>query len=55
MIRLIGAAIRGGGRPMSDREVAALPIGQGLESLAAIIARLLMVTFGAEEGASPNP
>ncbi|ALA18301.1 MULTISPECIES: gene transfer agent family protein [unclassified Chelatococcus] len=55
MIRLISAAIRGGGRAMSDREVAALPIGQGLENLAAIIARLLAVTFGPGEASPPNP
>lgn len=55
MIRLLGAGIRGGGRQMSDREIAALPIGQGLENLASIVARLLAVTFGAGEGPRPNP
>ncbi|WP_457093236.1 gene transfer agent family protein [Microvirga sp. P5_D2] len=54
LLRLLAVALRGGGHDVSDAEVAALPLPEGIEPMATAIADLLMVTFGAE-ASSPNP
>jgi hypothetical protein len=50
--KLLGAGLRGGGHPLSDRDVAALPIAGGLGAIADAIAALLQATFG---DPAPNP
>jgi hypothetical protein len=52
LLAILAVALRGGGRPMADAEVANLPLGDGLAPVAAAIADLLVSTFGA---APPNP
>ncbi|MDE1159309.1 MAG: gene transfer agent family protein [Neorhizobium sp.] len=60
LVRVLGAGLRGGGHPLSDEEVAALPLDGGLASLAKIVGDLLLAAFGtpqepAQEAVSPNP
>ncbi|MEF2073832.1 gene transfer agent family protein [Consotaella aegiceratis] len=58
LIRIIAAALRGGGEPVSDAEVAAMRIDGGAAGAAAIAAELLTAAFGATseaERASANP
>lgn len=50
-VRLLGAALRGGGQLLDDDAVAALPIGS-LSELIGVLADLLALTFGE---AAPNP
>lgn len=45
LVRLLGAGLRGGGHPLSDQEVGAMPASE-LGPAAAAIARLLAATFG---------
>ena len=40
------AALRGGGRALSDAEVAALPLDGGIEAVAAALADCLTLAFG---------
>ena len=47
LLMLLAVALRGGGHPMSDAEVANLPLHEGIEPVAAAIAELLVATFGA--------
>jgi hypothetical protein len=54
LLTLLAIALRGGGHAMSDREVAGLPLHDGLAPVAAALADLLVTTFGGGE-ASPNP
>jgi Phage tail tube protein, GTA-gp10 len=54
LLTLLGVALRGGGQPLSDAEVASLPLHEGIEPVAAALADLLVMTFGGGEG-SPNP
>jgi hypothetical protein len=54
LLTLLGVALRGGGQPLSDAEVANLPLHDGVEPVAAALADLLVMTFGGGE-ASPNP
>ena len=54
LLALLAAALRGGGHPMSDQEVANLPLPDGLAPVAAAVAALLVATFGGEEP-SQNP
>lgn len=53
LLLILGAALRGGGHPLSDAQVAALPLDRGIASVAEAIARLLVATFGAGEAAPP--
>jgi hypothetical protein len=59
LVRVVGAGLRGGGHPLSDDEVAALPLDGGLAALARIVGDLLLATFGSPEEpgetAAPNP
>jgi hypothetical protein len=54
LLKLLAVTLRGGGQPISDAEVANLPLHHGIESVAAALADLLLMTFGGGE-ASPNP
>ncbi|NBJ11509.1 gene transfer agent family protein [Microvirga arsenatis] len=54
LLTLLVVALRGGGQPLSDAEVAGLPLHDGVEPVAAALADLLVMTFGGGE-ASPNP
>lgn len=54
LMKLLAAALRGGGHDMSDEGVASLPLADGIEPVASAIADLLLVTFGAE-APSTNP
>lgn len=54
LLTLLGVALRGGGHPMSDADVANLPLHEGIEPVAAALADLLVMTFGGGN-ASPNP
>jgi hypothetical protein len=45
---IIGAGLRGGGRPVSDDDIARMSIEGGLRGAADIAARLLRATFGGE-------
>ena len=53
LLRLLAAALRGGGHALSDEEVASLPLADGIEPVASAIADLLVVTFGAETSSNP--
>lgn len=52
LLKLLAVGLRGGGHPLSDQEVAALPIDRGLDVVAQAIAELLAAAFG---GAPANP
>ncbi|MBF9232063.1 gene transfer agent family protein [Microvirga alba] len=54
LLAILGVGLRGGGHAISDAEVAALPLHEGIEPVAAAIAELLTATFGAPAH-SPNP
>jgi hypothetical protein len=47
LLTLLAVALRGGGHALSDREIASLPLHDGIEPVAAAIAELLVATFGA--------
>jgi hypothetical protein len=47
LLMLLAAALRGGGHALSDAEVAALPLSDGIEPVARALADLLVATFGA--------
>ncbi len=53
LLTLLAVALRGGGHPMSDAEVAGLPLHEGIEPVAAALADLLVMTFGGDN--APNP
>jgi hypothetical protein len=55
LLRLLAVALRGGGHEVSDAEVASLPLSEGIEPVAAAIADLLVVTFGAGASSSNPP
>lgn len=55
LLAILGLALRGGGHDVSDTEVAALPLHDGIEPLAAAIADLLVATFGASVPNPPQP
>jgi hypothetical protein len=52
LVRLLGAGLRGGGHPISDEEVSALPLAGSLAEIGAAVAALLDATFG-ETPANP--
>ena len=54
LLTLFAVSLRGGGQPISDAQVAGLPLHDGIEPVAAALADLLAVTFGGGE-ASSNP
>ena len=57
LVAIIGCGLRGAGTPLSNEEVAALSVAEGLSGYVSIAARLLSATFGEEAGgaAQPNP
>ena len=57
ILRIIGCGMRGGGNALSNDEIAALPVVEGLKGYADIAARLLAATFGtgSDFGADPAP
>jgi hypothetical protein len=52
LLAVLACALRGGGHPLSDAEVAALPLDGGLEAVARAVADVLVATFGS---APPDP
>jgi len=58
LLTIIGCGLRGGGHPLSDDEIAALTIPDGLPGYVRIAADLLAATFGApapEGNVAANP
>lgn len=56
LVVILGAAIRGGGQPLSDAEIAALPLPAGLGPVASAVIDLFALTFGGPEvAAAENP
>jgi hypothetical protein len=58
LTRILGAGLRGGGHPVSDDEVGALPVLGSLTEIADTVARLLAATFaepGADGSDPPDP
>jgi hypothetical protein len=55
LIRIIGAGLRGAGEAIPNEEVAAMQADGGAAGYARIASDLLETTFGAGEGARPNP
>lgn len=53
LVRIVGAGLRGGGHPIGDDEVRALPVSGSLHEIAAAVAALLEATFGGP--APPDP
>ena len=54
LIKLLGAALRGGGHDLSDADVAALPLEGGVEPVVQALTECLLLTFGAAEN-PPQP
>jgi hypothetical protein len=52
LVKLLGSGLRGGGHPLSDADVRALPLAGSLGEVAEAVAALLDATFG---GAPANP
>ena len=55
ILRIIGCGLRGGGAALSDDELAALPVADGLQGYVSIAARLLVATFGEEPVGDNTP
>lgn len=57
LIRVIGAGLRGAGQAVRDEDVAAMRADDGVAGFAAIVAELLVATFGGSSGGGgpPNP
>jgi hypothetical protein len=57
IIAIVGAGLRGGGGAVSDAEVAAMAIDDGVAGFARLTAELLQATFasGDEAGSSEDP
>lgn len=53
MIHIVGAGLRGGGHAVSDDDVARMQAANGAAGFAAIVAELLMATFGAKPAEPP--
>lgn len=54
MIRIIGSGLRGAGHDLADDQVGAMRAEGGVTGFAAIVAELLTVTFGTDNGATPG-
>lgn len=52
LVALLGVGLRGGGHPLSDAEIAALPLAGGLDPVLQALADMLAAAFG---DAPPNP
>ena len=55
VIRVVTCGLKGAGHAVGEPEVAALRIDGGVVGWAALVADLLAVTFGGEEGAGAPP
>lgn len=56
MVKIIGAALRGGGNPVSDQEIGCMGCDEGATGFARIVASVLTATFGvAGRDAAANP
>lgn len=57
LVTILTVALRGGGHEVTEAEVAALPLAEGLEPVLAALGDLLVTTFGAESeaGSAPRP
>jgi hypothetical protein len=55
LICIIGAGLRGADDAVSDEEVGSMRVEGGAAGYARIASELLAATFGAGEGAPPNP
>ena len=55
LVRILACGLRGGVHPMSDEEVAALPLDAGLDGVARAVADLLVATFGSAPENPPAP
>lgn len=49
LIRIIAAGLRGAGAPVSDDDVAAMPVADGAQGYVRIAAALIAATFGGAE------
>lgn len=54
LVAFLGAALRGGGHPLTDDEVAALPLEGGLAPLTEALGRVVEAAFGEEAPANPR-
>lgn len=48
LVTILTVALRGGGHAVTEAEVAALPLAEGLEPVVAALGELLIATFGVE-------
>ena len=55
LIKLLAAALRGGGHALTDVEVAALPLDGGIEAVAEALADCLALAFGGGGRENPPP
>jgi hypothetical protein len=55
LIALLAVALRGGGHDMTDEDVRALPLEEGIEPVAWALADLFSATFGGAEAQNPPP
>ena len=56
LLVLLAAGLRGGGHALTDADVAALPLADGIEPVARALADVLLATFGGPAGAAgENP
>ncbi len=56
LIAIIRIALRAGGHPLTDAEIAALPVNGGIEPYAEAVAALFEAAFGAGRSETPpNP
>ena len=55
LLAILAVGLRGGGHPLSDQDVANLPLCDGIEPVAQAVADLLVATFGAAPANPPQP
>jgi hypothetical protein len=55
LITLLAVALRGGGHDMTDEEVRALPLEEGIEPVTRALVDLFAATFGGAEPQNPPP
>jgi hypothetical protein len=57
LMAILAAGLKGGGAPLTDAEIAALPLAGGIEPYVQAVADLMEATFGTDEGegAAVNP
>ena len=55
LLVLLAVALRGGGHALSDSEVAALPLSEGIEPVVQALVEFLAATFGSAPQNPPRP